>query len=310
MKFTHATALALGMLADRAIPDPQRNHPVALFGNYASWLEKHLYRDSRSAGAVYVAAAVIPPTLAAHWVARRWPGPALGAAIWASLGGATLQRTAIALALRIDAGDIEGAREWVPWLCSRDPKALDTPGMVRAAVESVAENTSDAVVAPIVWSLFGAPGVVAHRCVNTLDAMVGYRNERYENFGWAAAKLDDAMAWVPARLTALIHVGFAASAGRGEEAWHAWAHDAPKHPSPNAGPVEATAAAALGVQLGGETIYEHGVEQRPRLGEGPAPSTATVRQATRLSRMVQGVAGGIVAAVGVIGRVYAARSRT
>lgn len=310
MKFTHASSLALGMLADRLIPDPHRHHPVAMFGNYASWLEKHLYRDSKSAGVVYVAAAVIPPTLAAHWVARRWPGPALGAAIWASLGGATLQRTAIALALSIDAGDIEGARTWVPWLCSRDPQALDASGMVRAAVESVAENTSDAVVAPIVWSLFGAPGVVAHRCVNTLDAMVGYRNKRYENFGWAAAKLDDAMAWIPARLTALTHVGFAASAGRGAEALRAWHEDAPKHPSPNAGPVEATAAAALGVQLGGDTIYEHGVEQRPRLGEGPAPSTATVRQATRLSRMVQGVAGGIVAVVGVIGGACEARSRT
>lgn len=301
MILKHTSALALGMLADRLIPDPKRNHPVALFGNYATWLEQKLYRDSKVAGAVYVAACTVPPTLATAVVAKKAPQLALIAALWASLGGATLQRTATHMADNLDARDIEGARNWVPWLCSRDPQSLNAAGMARATVESVSENTSDAVVAPIVWSLVGAPGVIAHRCVNTLDAMIGYKSERYGEFGWAAAKLDDLMAWVPARLTALIHTGFAASAGRGEEALRAWANDAPKHPSPNAGPVEATAAAALGVQLGGETQYAHGVEQRPTLGEGISPNTATIRQAVRLSMMVQGVAGGVVAGIGVAG---------
>lgn len=308
MIFKHASALALGMLADRIIPDPRTNHPVALFGNYASWLERKLYRDSKPAGAAYVAACVIPPTIATAFLAKKAPNISLVLALWASLGGTTLQHTAARMAEDLDAGNLDAARTWVPWLCSRDPKSLDAAGMARATVESVAENTSDAIVAPIVWSLLGAPGVIAHRCVNTLDAMVGYRNERYSEFGWTAAKLDDLMGWAPAQLTSLIHTGFAATAGRGEEALHSWIHDAPNHPSPNAGPVEATAAAALGVQLGGETTYEYGVEQRPVLGQGPAPSTATIRKAVRLSMMVQGVAGGVVAAAGV-GKALARRMR-
>ena len=267
----HASGIAAGILADRLIKDPQRYHPVALFGQYALWWERRLYRDNKVAGAVFAAVCVLPPTLVAASVAKRAPRLATAVALWAALGGTSLERTGMRMAQALESGDEDAARGWVPWLCSRDPELLDAPGMARAAVESVAENTSDAAIAPLVWAaVAGAPGVVAHRCVNTLDAMVGYRNERYRNFGWAAAKLDDAMAWVPARLTATVHTGFAALHGRGAAALRAWRDDAPSHPSPNAGPVEATAAAALGVRLGGPTAYAHGVEKRPYLGEGPA----------------------------------------
>ena len=219
---------------------------------------------------MFAAACVLPPTLVVAGVAKRAPRLATAVALWAALGGTSLERTGMRMAQALGSGDEDAARGWVPWLCSRDPERLDAPGMARAAVESVAENTSDAAIAPLVWAaVAGAPGVVAHRCVNTLDAMVGYRNERYRNFGWAAAKLDDAMAWVPARLTAVVHTGFAALHGRGGAALRAWRDDAPSHPSPNAGPVEATA------------------EKRPYLGEGPAPTVQTVREAVRLSRWTQ-----------------------
>ena len=284
----HASGIAAGILADRLIKDPQRYHPVALFGQYALWWERRLYRDNKVAGAVFAAVCVLPPTLVAAGVAKRAPRLATVVALWAALGGTSLERTGMRMAQALESGDEDAARGWVPWLCSRDPELLDAPGMARAAVESVAENTSDAAIAPLVWAaVAGAPGVVAHRCINTLDAMVGYRNERYRNFGWASAKLDDAIAWVPARLTATVHTGFAALHGRGAAALRAWRDDAPSHPSPNAGPVEATAAAALGVRLGGPTAYAHSVEKRPYLGEGPAPTVQTVREAVRLSRWTQ-----------------------
>ena len=284
----HASGIAAGILADRLIKDPQRYHPVALFGQYALWWERRLYRDNKVAGAVFAAVCVLPPTLVAAGVAKRAPRLATAVALWAALGGTSLERTGMRMAQALESGDEDAARCWVPWLCSRDPELLDAPGMARAAVESVAENTSDAAIAPLVWAaVAGAPGVVAHRCINTLDAMVGYRNERYRNFGWASAKLDDAIAWVPARLTATVHTGFAALHGQGAAALRAWRDDAPSHPSPNAGPVEATAAAALGVRLGGPTAYAHGVEKRPYLGEGPAPTVQTVREAVRLSRWTQ-----------------------
>ena len=284
----HASGIAAGILADRLIKDPQRYHPVALFGQYALWWERRLYRDNKVAGAVFAAVCVLPPTLVAAGVAKRAPRLATAVALWAALGGTSLERTGMRMAQALESGDEDAARCWVPWLCSRDPELLDAPGMARAAVESMAENTSDAAIAPLVWAaVAGAPGVVAHRCINTLDAMVGYRNERYRNFGWASAKLDDAIAWVPARLTATVHTGFAALHGRGAAALRAWRDDAPSHPSPNAGPVEATAAAALGVRLGGPPAYAPGVEKRPYLGEGPAPTVQTVREAVRLSRWTQ-----------------------
>lgn len=276
-----------GVVADRLIKDPAHWHPVALFGNYASYLETRLYRDSKLAGAKYLIACVVPPTVIAGLLARRMPQLSLGLALWAALGGSTLERIGTELAAALEAEDLAAARQLIPWLCSRDPARLGAADMARAGTESLAENTSDAAIAPLFWALAGAPGVVLHRCVNTLDAMVGYPSTRYQNFGWAAAKFDDLLAWPAARLTALLHVAQAAASGRGAAARHAWRNDAPQHPSPNAGPVEATAAAALGVQLGGATTYAHGVEQRPRLGRGPAPTAKTLRQAVRLSRRTQ-----------------------
>ncbi|APG82191.1 adenosylcobinamide-phosphate synthase CbiB [Corynebacterium pseudotuberculosis] len=283
-----AWGVIAGVALDRLLGDPGgRWHPVAIFGRYAQYTEKRLYRPNKKSGAVFVAVTVLPPVILSSWVARRAPRLMLAASLFGALGGTTLEKTGMRMARALAQGDISTARSLVPWLCSRDPDQLDKQGIARATVESLAENTSDATIAPLFWSIFGAPAVVGHRCVNTLDAMVGYKNERYSEFGWAAAKLDDTLAYVPARVTAVAHVVAAAMRGRGRDALRAWREDAPQHPSPNAGPVEATAAAAMGVQLGGATQYPHGIEMRPVLGTGPAPSVETITTAVSLSRWTQ-----------------------
>ena len=161
-------------------------------------------------------------------------------------------------------------------MCGRDPAGLDAASLARAVVESVAENTSDAVVAPLVWgAVAGLPGLAAYRAVNTLDAMVGYRTPRHANFGWAAARLDDAANWVPARLTGLLAAACApAAGGRAASTLHAMHRYGGRHPSPNAGRCEAAFAGALGVRLGGTNVYAGHTEHRPALGDGRAPGSA------------------------------------
>jgi adenosylcobinamide-phosphate synthase len=166
-------------------------------------------------------------------------------------------------------------------------------------VESVAENTCDAAVAPLLWgAVAGLPGLFAYRAVNTLDAMVGYRSARYRRFGWAAARADDVASYLPARITAALSTALAPAVGGSPVgALRAWRRDAGAHPSPNAGPVEATAAGALGVRLGGLTVYPHGTELRPVLGDGYSPRVADLRRSVRLSRLVSSVAAGLSAAL-------------
>ncbi|MES4907379.1 MULTISPECIES: cobalamin biosynthesis protein [unclassified Streptomyces] len=214
------------------------------------------------------------------------------AATWAVLGGTTLGREARAVGRALAAGDLDAARRRLPHLCGRDPQALDETQIARAVVESVAENTSDAVVGALVWgAVGGVPGLVGFRAVNTLDAMVGHKSPRYRRFGWASARLDDLAGWPGARLTAAL----AALAGpdpRG--AWRAWRRDGHRHPSPNAGPVEAAFAGALGVRLGGTLAYGGRVEHRPVLNPGGRPvEAADIERAVRLSRRVGALALGV-----------------
>lgn len=293
-----AGGLLIGVAADRLLGDPTRWHPVAGIGRSIAALEARLYADSRARGVglagVGVGAAWAVGALAA-WQSRV-SGTVLvtATATWAVLGGTTLSRVGESMADALDAGDLEAARRLVPSLCGRDPYALDEAGMTRAAVESIAENTSDAAVAPLVWGgLAGIPGLLAYRTVNTLDAMVGYRNERYGRFGWASARLDDAANLLPARLSGVLVVALGGTPLRTAATWR---RDAGRHPSPNAGVVEAAFAGALGVQLGGRTEYPHGVENRPLLGGGAVPTTADLRAAVRLSRRVQ-VGAAVMAAV-------------
>jgi adenosylcobinamide-phosphate synthase len=290
--------LLLGVLADSALGDPRRGHPVAAFGRAAQTTERALYRDHQAAGVLYTGLLVGGVTLAGVAVERagrsrpvlRMASTAL--ATWAVLGGASLATEGAALGSELDAGRLDAARTRLPNLCGRDPESLDHGGLARAAVESVAENTSDAVVAPLFWgAVAGIPGLIGYRAVNTLDAMVGHRSPRYRRFGWAAARLDDLANLLPSRLAALITTACAPLVGgSAPAAWQVWRRDAAAHPSPNAGQVEAAFAGALEVRLGGPTTYHYGTQDRPILGHGRQPDSGHVTRAVELSRLVAATA--------------------
>lgn len=300
-----AYGAAAGLLGDLFLGDPRRGHPVAAFGRAAGAVERVLWRDHRGWGALHAVVcaggAAGAAALASSLVCdSRAASVALTAATtWAVLGGTSLGREARAVGGALAAGDIEVARERLPHLCGRDPQALDADGIARAVVESVAENTSDAVVGALVWgALGGVPGLVGFRTVNTLDAMVGHKSAKYRRYGWASARLDDVLGWPGARLTAVL-AAVAGDSPRG--AVRAWRQDAAKHPSPNAGPVEAAFAGALGVRLGGTLSYAGRVEHRPVLnGDGRGVEVADIERAVKLSRRVGVLALGVAAAVSTL----------
>lgn len=280
MRGSRATAAAVGLLLDRLVRVPAAvPHPVSGFGRVMGRVEARTYADDVRAGAVYAAIGV---TVGAGSSALL---SSTALATWVAAGGRQLHQVALDVADHLDDGDLDGARDLLPSLVGRDPAQLDADGIARAVVESVAENTVDAIVAPAFWAAVGgAAGVLAHRAVDTMDSMVGYRTDRYDRFGRASARLDDAMAWLPARLTAGLVVATRPAAAR--ELWRALRQDAPQHPSPNAGVAEAAFAAALGLQLGGPTPYPSGVEDRPTLGRGRAPRPTDVERAVALSSEV------------------------
>lgn len=292
----HATAAGIvaGHAADAIFGDPRRGHPVACFGTLAAALEERVWSDSRGSGVGYAAACVgaaVGVGAALQTVTARHPLARLvttAVATWAVLGARGLAREGEVMAQLLESGRIDAARARLSHLCGRDATGLGSSELARAATESIAENTSDAVVAPLLWGgLAGIPGLLGYRALNTLDAMVGHRSPRYERFGWAAARADDIANLVPARLSAAAAVVSARLVGgNAAAALRAWRRDAGKHPSPNAGQVEAAFAGALGVRLGGSNRYGDRVEHRGTLGDGPAPGPQELRRAVRLSRLV------------------------
>jgi adenosylcobinamide-phosphate synthase len=308
-----AAGLAAGVAVDRVLADPRRGHPVALFGSAAAAVEHRLHADSRARGSLYAAGLTGGTVLLGAAAARATRSSSRSTvavttlATWAAVGGTTLSREATQMSRVLAAGDVPGARARLPHLCGRDPASLDSEGLARATVESVAENTSDAVVAPLMWgAVAGVPGLLGYRAVNTLDAMVGHRSSRHARFGWASARLDDAANLLPARLTAALAVVLApVVGGRPSAALRAWRRDGHKHPSPNAGPVEAAFAGALGRTLGGRLSYAGRVEDRPLLGDGPTPDVDDVARAARLSAAVATAA----AVLAVVVRLLVDRAR-
>ncbi|HMF03398.1 MAG TPA: adenosylcobinamide-phosphate synthase CbiB [Acidimicrobiia bacterium] len=285
---------AAGVMADRLLGEPPAvAHPVARFGTVMRRVEGQLYRDTRDAGAAHAAVGIGLAVAA---------GAALGspaAAAYVAVAGRALAGAALEVEAALARDDLATARELLPALVGRDPSCLDEPEIARAAVESVAENTVDAVVAPALWAAAaGAPGVFAYRAINTLDAMVGYRSSHYDRFGWASARLDDAAGLIPARVTAGLVV--AVRPRTAARVARAVRHDAPAHPSPNAGVAEAAFAAALGVSLGGTNRYGERVEHRPPLGGGRAPRATDIRAAVRLSRDVTGALVALLVAPSVV----------
>ncbi|WP_030171207.1 cobalamin biosynthesis protein [Spirillospora albida] len=292
--------LAAGVLLDALLGDPRRWHPVAGFGRAASRVERLVYGDSRGQGVVFVGVVVGSAALFGVGLERVGRGRVAHGIVtagvtWAVLGGTSLGREGLFMARALERGDVKAARARLSHLCARDPKGLGADDLARATVESVAENTSDAAIAPLFWgAVAGIPGMVVYRAVNTLDAMVGYRNPRYERFGWAAAKLDDVLNWVPARVTGAL----VAACSGSPDAWRVLVRDGGEHPSPNAGRCEAAFAGALGVRLGGVNSYGGLVERRPEMGDGRKVEVADIRKAVRLSAKVTFTA----AAVAVVAR--------
>ncbi len=296
-----ALGAAGGLLADRLLGEPRLSpHPVSAFGSAMAAVERRVWRDDRLAGALHAAAGT-GVGAAAGLVMRRLVGaglPSTIAATYLCIAGRGLADAAYGVAAAVESDDVAEARARLPALVGREPDDLDEKEIVRAVVESVAENTVDAVVAPLLWAAAaGAPGVLVHRAVNTVDAMVGQRSARYLRYGWAGARLDDAAAWVPARVTAATVA--AVRPGSAPAVWEAVRQDAPRHPSPNAGVAEAAFAAALGLRLGGPNRYGDRVEARPTLGRGRPPELADVDEAVRLSSQVGTAVAVALVAIGL-----------
>ncbi|QIE89295.1 adenosylcobinamide-phosphate synthase CbiB [Pseudomonas nitroreducens] len=288
----------LGVALDALLGEPKRWHPLVAFGRLADRLERRFNRSRadagsdtpglgwRSHGVTAWIIAVIPLTLIALLLSLLpyvgWIVQVL--ALYAALGLRSLGEHADPVVLALRSGDLNEARLRVGYVVSRETAELDETAVARAATESVLENGSDAVFAALFWfAVAGAPGVVLYRLSNTLDAMWGYRNARFERFGWAAAKIDDGLNYIPARLVALTY----ALLGHTRLALRCWRTQAPKWDSPNAGPVMAGGAGALGVSLGGSARYHGELHERPQLGEGPAPTAVDIWRALALVR--QGV---------------------
>jgi adenosylcobinamide-phosphate synthase len=295
-----AFSILLAVMLDLWLGEPRRFHPLVGFGRVAQWIEMALYGDgSRERGLLALFLAVVPLVLSV-WLFALWPQGELLLGVlllYLAIGGNSLAQHGRAVATALAAGDLALARERVGWIVSRDATKLDEAGVARAAVESVLENGNDTLFGALFWfALFGAPGAVLYRVVNTLDAMWGYRNERYINFGWAAAKLDDLMNWVPARLTALAYALY----GDTRRAWRCWRHQGGLSDSPNAGVVMASGGGALGLQLGGEAYYHGMLQEKPLLGEGVAPQVADIERAIQLVQRALLFWLGVVVFAGVV----------
>ncbi len=272
--------VALGLDAVLGWPRPlfaAIGHPVTWIGALISKLDGWLNLDSAEPGqrrqaGVIAALAVIALVTELAWIAAwllpgGWSGVLLGGVLaWPFVAMRSMHDHVAAVARPLGEGDLVHARHEVSMIVGRDPSRLDEAGVARAALESLAENTSDGIVAPVFWGvLLGLPGIAAYKAINTLDSMIGHRTERYEAFGWASARIDDLVNLVPARLTGLL---FALTSVRPREALMTMWHDAGHHRSPNAGWPEAALAGALGVRLSGPRIYGDRVAEEPWVNDG------------------------------------------
>ena len=269
-------------------------HPVTWIGALISKLDRGFNRETdseatRRAAGICAAVTVIAVAAGVGWVcALMLPGGWLGLILagvlaWPLVAARSMHDHVDAVARPLISGDLPAARQAVAMIVGRDPSQLDAAGIARAATESLAENTSDGIVAPLFWgAIFGLPGIAAYKAINTLDSMIGHRTIRHEAFGWAAARIDDVANLIPARLTGLL---FAAVSVRPRIALAKMWRDAGRHRSPNAGWPEAAMAGAIGIRLSGPRIYEGHLSQEPWLnGEAPDPTAADLNRALALYR--------------------------
>ncbi len=277
--FAMPLAALAAVLLDRLLGETRRWHPLVGFGNLAAALESRLNQHSVLTGIVAWLISVAPWVALAFWLRPYAPFAVDVLLLYFALGAQSLCEHAAAIAKPLHEGRLDEARQRVGWIVSRETSQLDASGVAKAGVESVLENGNDAIFGTLFWfAVLGGPGALLFRLANTLDAMWGYRTERYNLFGRFAARFDDALNWLPARLTALTY----ALLGETRQAFNCWRAQAPGWDSPNAGPVMAAGAGSLGIALGGAAIYHGQEEIRPPLGQGPAPVAADLYRAITL----------------------------
>jgi adenosylcobinamide-phosphate synthase len=288
----HFYSLLAAVLLDQVIGEFSFAHPLVGFGNLASQLELVLNKQESANKKILGAAAVlisilpfvgltiaITLTLTLTVTLKQWAWIFDALVLYFAIGTRSLVEHATAVSAALKQDDLVGARLAVSKIVSRETSQMQAADAARAAIESVLENGNDAIFAPIFWFLLlGAPGAVLLRLSNTLDAMWGYKNDRYLHFGWAAARLDDVLMFIPARLTALTY----ALCGHAQSALHCWWQQGRQWYSPNAGPVMASGAGALQVSLGGDAVYGGKLKERPALGCGKEPEYQDIDRANKL----------------------------
>ncbi|WP_085969703.1 adenosylcobinamide-phosphate synthase CbiB [Bradyrhizobium sp. YR681] len=280
-------------------------HPVTWLGRLIGAIDRGWNRSAdppalRRAVGVAGALAVIALSVALGWIFQSWLPSGwiqivlVGVLAWPLVALRSLNDHVADVVKPLMAGDIAGARDAVSRIVGRDPATLDEAGIARAAIESLAENASDGIVAPVFWgALFGLPGILGYKAINTLDSMIGHRSERHEAFGWAAARIDDVANFIPARLTGFL---FILLAPRRSEALSCMTRDARRHRSPNAGWPEAAMAGALGVRLSGPRVYHGNVTSEPWLNEGARdPRAADISEALAVYRRAMLLLAGLLA---------------
>jgi len=279
-------AVLFGVLLDCGLGEPKRCHPLVGFGMLANRIERLLNRfdaiKGRMAGMMAWLILLLPVLLVFHVIGQLlgpWRWLVDGIALWSALGARSLHDHLNAIRKPLECDSLDAARVAVSRIVSRDCTNLDQTGIANAAIESALENGGDAIFSTLFWfAVAGGYGVILHRLANTLDAMWGYRTERWRYFGWFAARMDDALNYIPARLTALTY----GMLGAFPIAMRCWFSQAPAWSSPNAGPVMAAGAGSLGIVLGGPARYDGQIEQRPILGEGRLPKSSDIGRAMRL----------------------------
>lgn len=283
-----AMLAVVAVIVDRVLGEPSAAHPLVAFGRLAARIESawNTGRRGRLAGVAAWLAAVAPPVALAAWLTAVLPWPLAAvlhiALLWFALGAKSLTDHLAPIAAALFQRDLPGARALTARIVSRDTSTADEGALSRAAVESALENGNDAIFGALFWFVVaGGPGALLFRLANTLDAMWGYRTPRFLTFGWAAARIDDVLNWIPARLTAASY----ALLGDTATAWRCWRTQARHWDSPNAGPVMAAGAGSLNVRLGGPAVYHGALEDRPALGAGaPAPAAHIVAAVSLVTR--------------------------
>ncbi|WP_444465002.1 adenosylcobinamide-phosphate synthase CbiB [Rhodobacter capsulatus] len=307
-----AAMMAVALVIDLALGWPDAlykriGHPVTWIGALIARLEKgwNFKGPTRRLRGVLVALAVIGTTVIIAlclqlWLPAGWPGVLIGGLLaWPFVALRSMHDHVAAVAKPLSAGDLPGARQAVSMIVGRDPSQLDQPGVARAALESLAENSSDGIVAPLFWGcVAGLPGIAGYKAINTLDSMIGHRTDRYEAFGWASARIDDLVNLIPARLTGVF---FALASSARRRALAVMARDARSHRSPNAGWPEAALAGALNIRLSGPRIYADRVADEPWLnGTAPDPTPEDLARGLALYRRAMAGMGLIIGLVALV----------